>query len=177
MLDKLEAHDFRALIGSLDWILKLVGLERALSQRPQLEWNSPQIKHIDHLYSNLDPAEGLFWLHDRAGVVQHIVTSGDIERFLHEPPADTRAWTRAMLLRAAGNTAVNYVDWDRITFKLAGSHGFATYQTLWMPDPRRMTKRETEHLFRGDRALEDIVAALQDLAASQDHAEAPEVAG
>jgi proteasome accessory factor A len=169
VLEKLAAEDFGALAGSLDWILKLVGMQRAMANHPQLDWSSPPIKHLDHLYSSLDPNEGLFWLHDRAGVVEHIVTSGEIERFVYEPPEDTRAWTRAMLLRAAGSSRINYVDWDRITFKLTGSHGFATYQTLWMPDPRRLTRTETSQLFQGDLSLEEIVESLRDIVSSEEH--------
>ncbi|MBM4090105.1 MAG: hypothetical protein FJ276_11900 [Planctomycetes bacterium] len=161
VLDRLAARDLQALAGSLDWVLKLVGLERALATHRQLTWNSPQLKHLDHLYSSLDTAEGLYWIHEHAGVVRRLVSPGQVERFVHEPPEDTRAWTRAMLLRCAGPGRINYVDWDRITFKLVGPHGFATYQTLWMLDPLAMTKAQTQHLFQMPRSLEDIVSELR----------------
>ncbi len=163
VLDKLAARDFDALVGSLDWILKLAGLERALANHSQLHWGSPELKQLDHLYNSLDRDEGLYWIHERAGVVQRLVSPSQIERFVYEPPEDTRAWTRAMLLRAAGAERINNIDWDRITFRMAGSHGFATYQTLWMQDPRRWTKRETEHLFQQDLPLTQLIDKLREL--------------
>jgi proteasome accessory factor A len=160
VLGRLGAEDLDSLVGSLDWILKLRGLQRAMSMRPDLRWDSPQLKHLDHLYSSLDPAEGLYWAYERAGAARKLVSSGEIERFVHQPPEDTRAWTRAMLLRRAGKEQVDYVDWDRIVFKLDGANGWPSYRTLWMPDPRKMTKRETEHLFQSDLSLAEIVEQL-----------------
>ncbi len=97
-LEKLHAGDLPALAGRLDWVLKLFILNRAIEQHPGLTWASPQLKHLDHVYSSLDPDEGLYWLYEKAGVVEPIATPGAIERLVHEPPDDTRAFTRAMLL-------------------------------------------------------------------------------
>ena len=173
VLEKLAARDFTALAGALDWVLKLACLKRAMASHPRLRWDSPELKLLDHLYSSLDSTDGLYWLHEQAGVVQRMVTGGEIERFVHEPPTDTRAWTRAMLLRVAGAERINNIDWDRITFRLAGTHGFATYRVLWMPDPRRMTKCETSHLFRPGASLEEIVTSLSNLRSTTDASEEP----
>ncbi len=167
VLNKLAARDFHALVGSLDWILKLVGLERALAQHQHLNWDSPELKHLDHLYSSLDPTDGLYWIHEQAGVVERLVSRSHIERFVYEPPEETRAWTRSMLLRVAGAERINNIDWDRITFRLAGSHGLATYQVLWMQDPRRLNKRETEHLFRQNLSLEELVEQIRQLTSAK----------
>ncbi len=163
VLAKLAAKQFDALTGSLDWLLKRVGLERALANHPQLDWDSPELKQLDHLYSSLDPTEGLYWIHQRGGAVQPLVSPNQIERFMYEPPEDTRAWTRAMLLRAAGARHINSIDWDRITFRLPGSHGQATYQVLWMQDPRGWTKERTQHLFRQGLSLDQLIARLREL--------------
>ncbi len=163
-MDHLASGDLDSLSGSLDWVLKLEMLQRALDSHAQLSWQSPQLKHLDHLYSSLDPADGLYWLRERAGGVESLVSTGDIERFVYEPPDDTRAWTRAMLLRAAGAERVNNVDWDRITLRIPSSHGLASYQVLWMQDPRQWTRAHTEHLFRQDLTLAQLADALRSLA-------------
>ncbi len=160
VLQKLAHRDFNGLAGSLDWVLKLASVQRALSTHPHLRWDSLEVKLLDHLYSSLDSGDGLYWLHEQAGAVERIVEPADVERFVHEPPSDTRAWTRAMLLRVAGGDRINNIDWDRMTFRQPASHGCATYKVLWMPDPRRLTKQETRHLFRGNRSLDDIVREL-----------------
>jgi hypothetical protein len=164
VLERLAARDLTALAGSLDWVLKLVVLERALANHRHLDWSAPELKQLDHLYSSLDPTDGLFWIHQEAGVVESLVSRAAIERFVYEPPPDTRAWTRAMLLRAAGADRVNNVDWDRMTLRLPGAHGCATYPVLWMQDPRRWTRSHTAHLFRQGLPLAELVAELRKLA-------------
>ncbi|MGB1826288.1 MAG: tripartite tricarboxylate transporter TctB family protein, partial [Candidatus Puniceispirillaceae bacterium] len=37
------------------------------------------------------------------------------------PPENTRAWTRAMLLRKVNRKLVDDVDWHKVTFKIPGS--------------------------------------------------------
>jgi proteasome accessory factor A len=53
-LEKLRARNLSALAPRIDWVQKLALLQRALQQRTELGWDSPQIKHLDHLYSALD---------------------------------------------------------------------------------------------------------------------------
>ena len=60
-LHKLHEGDLSSLVGRLDWVLKLHVIERSLEQRSDLEWESPELKYLDLLYSSLDPAEGLYW--------------------------------------------------------------------------------------------------------------------
>jgi len=163
VLESLAARDFPTLEGQLDWVLKRAGIERALAQHSELDWGAPQIKQLDHLYSSLDPSDGLFWIHEQAGRTERLVSRSQIERFVDEPPENTRAWTRAMLLRAAGAQRVNNVDWDRITLRLPANHGLASYQVLWMQDPRLWTRAQTEHLFRQQRSLELLVHGLREL--------------
>jgi len=42
-----------ALAPRLDWVMKLMAIERAMEQSPELEWDSPEVKVIDMLYSSL----------------------------------------------------------------------------------------------------------------------------
>lgn len=164
ILDKLAAKDLSRLAGSLDWLLKLVVVERALANHDHLDWGAPELKQLDHLYSSLDPATGLYWMHEQAGVAERLVPQTRIEQFMHEPPDDTRAWTRAQLLRAAGAARIAHVDWDRITFRLNGGYGRPRYHVLWMRDPRQWARRDTENLFQKRLPLEQLVASLRELA-------------
>ncbi|MGH7200041.1 MAG: proteasome accessory factor PafA2 family protein, partial [Planctomycetaceae bacterium] len=161
-LDKLHRREFGPLVGRLDWLLKRVALERAMAQRPNLAWRSPELKHLDHIYSSIDPDDGLYWAYERAGLTEQLATAGEIERFLHEPPHDTRAYARAMLLRLAERERVDQVEWDSVRFKLRGRRGWPSYPNLELPDPRHGTKAETEHLFDG-RPLEDVIETIEAL--------------
>jgi proteasome accessory factor A len=160
---KLKAGEFAALTPRLDWLLKLSILQRAMSQRPALRWNSPQIKYLDHLYSSLDSAEGLYWASERAGRIQRVVTDEQIEHFVHEPPEDTRAYTRAMLLRAAGDR-VDDCDWDYVRVKMRGQGGWPDYRTIRLGNPLAFTQSHTGHIFRDDAGLEEILDALEESA-------------
>lgn len=159
-LEKLRAGDLDAVAGRLDWVLKLRLLQRAMAQRPELDWAAPQIKHLDHAYSSLDAGEGLYWTYEKAGVVQRVVSPGRIESFAHQPPEDTRAFTRAMLLRLAGPDNVDRVDWDSVCLKLPGRSGWATYRTVDLPDPLALTRDETGPLFESEPTLWEVFEAL-----------------
>jgi proteasome accessory factor A len=139
---KLQAGDFAALTPRLDWLLKLSIIERAMKQRPELTFASAEAKHLDHCYSSLDG--GLYHAYERLGAVERIVSEEEIERFVNEPPEDTRAWTRSRLLRIAGPENIDKVDWDEITFRLEGQWPYR--RTVRLANPLGFTKAKTHFL-------------------------------
>ncbi|MCR9096669.1 MAG: proteasome accessory factor PafA2 family protein [bacterium] len=145
-LSRLAGGDRDALAGRIDWILKERILERALEQRDDLDWKSPELKYLDQIYSSLDPEEGLFWPHLRSGLVERWISEEEIERFLHEPPENTRAWTRAMVLRRFERHEILKVDWDEITILLDTRTGRQEF-TLRLDDPLGFTRATSEALF------------------------------
>lgn len=159
-LEKLRAGELDALAGRLDWVLKLRLLQRAQTQQPNLRWNSAQMKLLDHLYSSLDPHEGLYWIAERSGRVERLVPPSQVEWFVHQPPQDTRAFARAMLLRTVGPEALSRVDWDSISFRLKGRRNWWTYRTLDMFDPLGLTRAQTGHLFAARLPLDELLDAL-----------------
>jgi len=148
------------LASRLDWVLKLHLLQRKRQQRPGLTWAAPEIKHLDHLYSSLDPAQGLYWAYEELGAVERVVSEAEIERFVHEPPEDTRAWTRATLLRLAGPDGVEDVDWDAIRFRRAGRGYWPVVRTLRLDDPLGFTRSAVEGVIRDAATLDDVLDAL-----------------
>jgi len=98
-VEKLAKEDWLAVAPRLDWVMKLMAIERAMEQRPELDWGSPELKVIDHLYSSLDD-DGLYWAYEASGFTEQLVTEERISHFTANPPEDTRAWTRAMLAAA-----------------------------------------------------------------------------
>ncbi len=141
-LAKLASRDLDALVGRLDWVLKLRILERARGLR-MLAWSAPELKHLDQIYGSLDPDEGLFWPYRDCGLVEPWVDEASIARFVREPPDDTRAWTRAMLLRHFPADEIVRVDWDRVVLRDADGKR----RELVLEDPGRFTRAETAHLF------------------------------
>jgi len=157
-LTHLEKKNFSELARRLDWVLKRSLLEGVLESRPALDWSSPEIKHLDLLYAGLDHNEGLFWACERNRLVTPVVTEGEIERFIHQPPEDTRAWTRAMLLRVGGERATA-VDWHKATFD-CGTGRWPMLKTAELSNPLSHTRADWERHFEEDRSLTDMLAGM-----------------
>lgn len=157
---KLQAGDLEALAPRLDWALKYSILQGVIDQRPDLSWESPEIKHLDHLYSSLDSSEGLYWAYENEGIIERLVAERAIEHFTANPPEDTRAWTRAMLLRWAGPDAVDYVDWDSIRLRV----GYERYRTIFrrldMASPLGLTKANADACFETAGTLDELLDGL-----------------
>jgi proteasome accessory factor A len=162
-LAKLAAGDLAALAPRLDWVLKLGILRRAMDRHPALGWESPQVRHLDQLYASLDPAEGLHWALARGGHVERVVPEAAVERFVHEPPEDTRAWGRTMLLRAAGRSRVDDADWDSLRLRLERPDGYwPSYRTVELADPLGFTRAATEQIFAEAETFEEVLEALDE---------------
>jgi len=159
-LVKLQAGDFESLASRLDWVLKLSVLQQVLDENPKLNWDSPEIKHLDHLYSSLDSSEGLYWAFEKSGLLERVVADEDIERFTVSPPDDTRAWTRAMLLRWAGPDAVDDVDWDSIRFKTGYERYRTIYRRLELANPLAFTRSACEGAFETAATLDELLDLL-----------------
>jgi proteasome accessory factor A len=157
---KLRSGDMVALTRRLDWALKRSLLERALERRPELTWESPQIKHLDQMYSSLDAGEGLYWAYERQGAVERVATPAQIEWFTTHPPEDTRAWTRAMLLRAADPQVVDDVGWDFIRFRFRDGY-WHTYHRLELAHPAAFTRAQAEPAFAENQRLDALLDTLE----------------
>lgn len=144
-LDKLRQRDMGYLSSRIDWVAKQYLLERAAAKRG--EWELDRMKYLDNLWSSLDANEGLYWVIEKAGAVEKLVTDGDVERLVHQPPEGTRAWLRAWALTHASE-AVDDLDWDmlRLRTEKTASHGFSTCDTFYMPDPLGFTREKCQAL-------------------------------
>jgi len=164
-LERIRRRDFAYLARRIDWVAKLALLERAAARNPQ-GWASPQIKYLDHLYSSLDPCEGLYWALERAGAVETLLTDAQIERFAHEPPDGTRAWLRSYVLRHAPAGLLDDVDWDMLRLRVEGDHFssggwiFYRYPTLHLCAPHRFTRAECASILRSKPTLLEGLYAL-----------------
>jgi hypothetical protein len=165
-LNKLINRDLTSLAPRLDWIQKLMAIERAMDAHPTLDWNSPETKLIDHLYSSLDD-DGVYFAYEASGFSERLVSDEEIEYFLNNPPVDTRAWTRAMLLRraAAEGIGIDTVDWDRITFRMRGRSGWPVYRTVYLSDPLGFTQAAAGPLFAAAANFDQLLDGLESLAA------------
>ncbi|MBM3882255.1 MAG: hypothetical protein FJ387_21470 [Verrucomicrobia bacterium] len=161
-LAQLRARDLDALAPRLDWVRKLHLIEQAMKPG-ELGWDSPAIKYLDHMYSNLDPIRGLYLACEARGLVERLVAEEQIQHFIKYAPTDTRAWGRSLLLLLADLEEIDSVDWDAIGFRLPPEHGscFTRYRTVQLANPLRYTKAELDALWPASGRLEEVIAALE----------------
>ena len=158
-LAKLKAGNLQQLAPRLDWVAKLLTLERAMDRKPNLDWDSPDIKMLDHLYSSLDD-DGIYWSYENSGFAERLVDEGRIQELAENPPDDTRAWTRAMLLRCSGDTHIDSVDWDSVGFTLRGRNYWPSYRKVSLGDPLLLTRAEAEPIFQRASSFEEVLDSI-----------------
>ncbi|HVM97122.1 MAG TPA: proteasome accessory factor PafA2 family protein, partial [Candidatus Acidoferrales bacterium] len=159
-LSWLEARNVDALARRLDWVLKQRTIERVLDAQPRLSWTSPEIKVVDLLYSSLDADEGLYWQLDTAGAVEHVVPEARVAELMESPPPDTRAWTRAQLLRRLPAESIDSIDWDGLVVRRGWRNGVPLYRRIDLGDPLAGTRPENEETFRRCHDLDALLDAL-----------------
>jgi proteasome accessory factor A len=157
---KLRAGDMAALAPRLDWVLKLATLRQAQEQRPELAADAQKLKYLDHLYGSLDPAQGFYWGYEREGAVERIVDDEAIARATNHPPNDTRAWTRARLLRMADPASVRAVDWDSIRFRIGADKFRSQERTIEMSNPCGLTRSDAGRAFAETSTLAETLDLL-----------------
>ncbi len=157
-LDRLAKRDLDGLSGRCDWVLKYLLLDR-FRGRKGLTWQSPEMKCWDLLFASLDPEEGFFWKMAAAGQVERMPTTETIERYVSEPPDDTRAYLRAHVLRRFGEQ-VSTLNWDRVRFRVATDRYWWSESVLGMPDPSRLGRDEVDPILSREPTLTELIEAL-----------------
>lgn len=161
-LIKLGSRDFDALSRRLDWAAKYRLLQSVLDRRQDLDWHSPAVKQLDQLYASIDDMDGPFWALESDGHAERVIPDETIELARSEPPPDTRAWTRAHVLRLAGAERVERVDWDRVHVRTRTPHSrLPGTRVVHLPLPYGSTRADNERFFSGAASLEWVVEALR----------------
>src|SRR5262245_16243642 len=109
-------RDPMELDEQIDWVMKKALIEHFM-QRKGLDWDSPQVQMLDLQYHDLRPDKGLYYILERQGRAERIVTDEEINAAIVQPPEDTRAYFRGECLRRYG-PAVFGVNWDSISFSV-----------------------------------------------------------
>ncbi len=104
--------DGAGLKRKIDWILKLWLLDRSRSKGA----DEHQLKKLDLIYHDLNSATGLYAQCLALDLVDRLIPENDIARARCEPPRDTRAHLRGMVVQCTfgKNVAVEVENWERI---------------------------------------------------------------
>ena len=162
-LAELCAWDLDALVGKLDHILKRCILEDAISQRG-LDWDSDDIRYLDQIYGSLRPSQGLYWLYGK-DVVQTLVPDSLVERFVHEPPADTRAYLRGHIVRLVDDASLTSMDWDHVRLRFTepdDGTGWpsSTNYVLPMANPLALTEAQCGEVLASSQSVPRALEGL-----------------
>ncbi len=110
-LDALRADDAERLVRKVDWVTKRMLIDRYMAKH-DLPLGSPKVALLDLAYHDVNRDRGLYYLLERAGKVERLVTDDEVETAMRQPPQTTRAKLRGDFIRQAKAKRRDYtVDW------------------------------------------------------------------
>ena len=154
VLDRLD-RDPMLCAKELDWVAKLKLLEQ-YRQRDGLEWDSAKLQAIDLQYSDIRPEKGLYHRLLAMGQMDSLLDEAVIEKAMHDPPEDTRAYFRGRCLEKYAEH-VAAASWDSVIFDLPGRESLQRVPTI---DPIRGSKAHVGALLDRCDTAEDLFRAL-----------------
>jgi proteasome accessory factor A len=123
-----------------DWVMKH-RLVEAYRERHQLALGHPRVALLDLQYHDVDRRRGVFYLLQRQGGAERIVTDEVINNAMEHPPETTRARLRGEFIRRAKEKRRDFtVDW--VHLKLNDQ----TQRTVLLKDPFRSHDERVERL-------------------------------
>ena len=125
-------------------------------ERKSESWDSPKVEMLDLQYHDLRPEKGLYYILERQGKAERIVTDEEITAAILAPPDDTRAYFRGECLRRYG-AAVFGVNWDSISFGVDDE----PINRVLMAEPLKGTREHVEELLDRSATAADLVKNLQ----------------
>ncbi|NRA03084.1 MAG: Pup--protein ligase [Myxococcales bacterium] len=113
ILECLE-HDPDKLDRKIDWVIKRKLIQRYIKKHG-ISLEDPRVMMIDLQYHDIRMDRGLFYLMERAGSVDRILSDEEIVKAKTEPPQDTRARMRGDFIKLARQNNIQYdLDWSNI---------------------------------------------------------------
>ena len=149
------ARDPMELDTRIDWVIKKRLMESYMS-RKNLVWDDSQVEMLDLQYHDSRPDKGLYYLLERQGKVERIVSEEEIQQALFNPPRDTRAYFRGECLRRYP-TEVFGVNWDSISFVLEDE----SIKRVMMAEPLKGTSEFVEELFERSETAAQLLENME----------------
>ena len=139
ILDALE-EDPMQLSREVDWVMKKK-LMHSYMERKNCGWDDPRLLLIDLQYHDIKRSRGLYYLMEKRGLANRVVSDEDIQLAMEEPPQTTRAKIRGDFIRFAREKNRSYtVDWTYL--KLNGYWE----ETILCMDPFSASDRRVDEL-------------------------------
>ena len=139
-LDALIDGEPERLVRKVDWVTKRMMIDRYMVKH-DLALASPRVALLDLSYHDVNRARGLYYLLEKAGKVDRVVTDAQVNLAMREPPQTTRAKLRGDFIKQAKAKRRDYtVDW--VHLKLNDQ----AQRTVLCKDPFRSVDERVEQL-------------------------------
>jgi proteasome accessory factor A len=128
VLDGLEKDPLQ-MADRLDWVAKLKIVEQYMAEEGA-DWSDEALHSVDLEYHNIDPDRSLFHALQEMGQTRRILDDVDIMTAMTDPPSDTRAKGRSMLVEqvlSKKNVKFYLFDWNGVALD--------RHTYIEMPDP------------------------------------------
>jgi proteasome accessory factor A len=135
--------DPMSLHREIDWVSKYRLIEN-YQARDGLALSDPRLALLDLAYHDVDRNRGLYYLLERRGEMERVVTDERVELAMTEPPQTTRAKLRGEFIKAAKARKRDFtVDW--VHLKLNDQ----AQRTVLCKDPFKSVDERVETLIAG----------------------------
>ena len=139
-LDAVERQDLSLIDREIDWATKYQLIERYRAKH-DLPLSSPRVAQLDLAYHDISRTRGLYYLLQRKGAVERVVSDLAIFEAKSVPPQTTRAKLRGDFIRRAQERRRDFtVDW--VHLKLNDQ----AQRTVLCKDPYRSVDERVEKL-------------------------------
>jgi len=132
--------DPMSLTREVDWVMKLNLIERYQAKH-DLAMSSARLGLLDLAYHDVSRDRGLYYIMERRGLAERVVTDEQVEQATTHPPSTTRARLRGSFIKAAKAKKRDFtVDW--VHLKLNDQ----AQRTVLCKDPFRAVDERVEKL-------------------------------
>jgi Pup amidohydrolase len=147
-------QDPLSLAREIDWVIKWRLLASYIDRHGD-DWGSARVTMLDLQYHDIRREKGLYYLLERNGEVERIVTDTEIDLAVDEPPGDTRAYLRGMCLKKFRQQVFS-VNWDSLAFTLDEGD----IKRIALDDPLQGTKAQVAEAIDGATNAAELLATL-----------------
>ena len=147
-------RDPSKLDGEIDWVAKYALIESYMD-RKHCSWQDPRIAMMDLQYHDIRPSKGLYFSLERAGKVERLTHTEEIQRAKQTAPAQTCAFFRGACLQRFPQQIYG-MSWTSVLLETADS----TIKRIPLMDPYRGTQSLTHELFQDIDSVDQLLSRL-----------------
>lgn len=147
-------RDPAKLDREIDWVAKRSLIESYMD-RKHCSWQDPRITMMDLQYHDIRPSKGLYFTLERAGKIERLTHTEEIQHARKTAPTQTRAFFRGACLQHFPQQVYG-MSWTSVLLEAADS----TIKRIPLMDPYRGTQSLTQELFQDIDSVDQLLSRL-----------------